>query len=256
MNISYKNWFLPPDLSTHGYQIDNLIILVHYLMLVLFIGWGAFMIVALVKFRARPGVKADPVGVTSHANTYFEVGVAIIEVMILVGLAIPVWAELKSNPPTSQQADVEVRVVGEQFAWNIHYPGADGKFGRTAVSLVDQSNPLGLDRDDEAAADDITTINQFHFPVGKTVLVHLTSKDVIHSFNIPSMRVKQDAIPGMTVPMWFKAKETGEGEIACAQLCGLGHYRMKGFFTVDSEEDYQVWLDEQAEAAAFEDDYY
>ncbi len=256
MNISYKNLWLPPDISTHGAQIDHIIVVLHWIMLILFVGWGLFMITALVRFRARDGRAADYKGVTNHYSTYIEVAVVIAELVVLVGLSIPVWAAVKGDPPSAGEADVVVRVVAEQFAWNVHYPGADGKFGRTDVNLVDQSNPLGIDGDDAAAADDITTINQFHFPVGKKVLVHLSSKDVIHSFSLPTMRVKQDAIPGMTVPMWFEAKETGQGEIGCAQLCGLGHYRMKGFFSVDTEEDFEAWLAEQAEAASFADDYY
>ncbi|TFH20662.1 MAG: hypothetical protein E4H03_11865, partial [Myxococcales bacterium] len=108
-----------------------------------------------------------------------------------------------------------------------------------------------------AAKDDIATINQFHFPVGKKVLLSLTSKDVIHSFWMNIMRVKQDAIPGNTVPLWFEAKQTGKGEISCAQLCGLGHYRMKGFFSVDTDEEYAAWLAEQAKSSAGgADDYY
>jgi cytochrome c oxidase subunit 2 len=249
-------WGLPPDISTHGYAIDNIIVWMHWFMIALFVGWGLFMLAALIKFRARPGHAANYHGVESHLSTYFEAAIAVVEVVFLVFLSIPVWAEIKTDVPKPEEADVNVRVVGEQFAWNIHYPGPDGKFGKTDVSLVDGSNPLGIDRKDAAAKDDITTINQFHFPVNKKVLVNLTSKDVIHSFGLPVMRVKQDAIPGMTVPVWFEAKETGQFEIACAQLCGLGHYRMKGFFSVDTPEKYDAWLKEQAAAASFEGDYY
>jgi cytochrome c oxidase subunit 2 len=249
-------WGLPPDISTHGWAIDNIIVWMHWFMIVLFIGWGLFMLAALIKFRARPGHGANYHGVESHLSTYLEGAIAVVEVVFLVFLSIPVWAEIKTEVPKPEEAEVNVRVVGEQFAWNIHYPGPDGKFGKTDVSLVDGSNPLGIDRKDAAAKDDITTINQFHFPVNKKVLVNLTSKDVIHSFGLPVMRVKQDAIPGMTVPVWFEAKETGQFEIACAQLCGLGHYRMKGFFSVDTPEKYDAWLKEQAAAASFEGDYY
>jgi cytochrome c oxidase subunit 2 len=249
-------YWLPPDISVHGARIDNIINLMHWFMLILFIGWGAFLVYTLIKFRARPGRAADYQGVQTHATSYLEAGIVVIEVILLVGLSIPVWAELKVNPPAPSEAEVVVRVVAEQFAWNVHYPGADGKFGKTDVSLVGGSNPLGLVSDDPAGKDDITTINQFHFPVGKQILVHLTSKDVIHSFWMPTMRVKQDAIPGSTFPLWFEAKETGQFEIGCAQLCGLGHYRMKGFFSVDTEEEFAAWQKEQAEAAALEDDYY
>jgi len=249
-------WGLPPDISTHGPAIDNIIIWMHWFMIALFVGWGLFMLFAMVKFRARPGHAASYHGVESHLSTYLEGAIAVVEVVFLVFLSIPVWADMKGYPPMAEAADVNVRVVGEQFAWNVHYPGPDGKFGKTDVALVDGSNPLGLDRKDPAAKDDVTTINQFHFPVHKKILVNLTSKDVIHSFSLPVMRVKQDAIPGMTVPVWFEAKETGQFEIACTQLCGLGHYRMKGFFSVDTPEKYDAWLKEQAAASNFQGNYY
>jgi cytochrome c oxidase subunit 2 len=136
--------------------------------------------------------------------------------------------------------------VGEQFAWNIHYPGPDGKFGRTDNTLVSAENPLGLDRKDPDAKDDLVTPNQLHLPVDRPVLVRLSSKDVIHSFGLYEMRVKQDAIPGMQIPVWFTPTRVGEYEISCSQLCGLGHYRMRGFVTVESQADFQAWLKDQA----------
>jgi cytochrome c oxidase subunit II len=141
-----------------------------------------------------------------------------------------------------------VRVVAEQFAWNAHYPGADGMFGRTDVKLVAAENPLGLDRTDAAAKDDITTINQLNLPVNRPIVIHLTSKDVIHSFSLLQMRVKQDAIPGVTFPVWFTATKTGDWEINCSQLCGLGHYRMRGFYSIKTQADYDAWLKEEATA--------
>ncbi len=249
-------WWLPPDVSVHGHRIDLIINWLHWFMLALFVGWGVFMVYTLIRFRARPGVAADYKGVQTHASSYIEGVVALIEVIFLVGLSIPVWADVKANPPSPSEADVVLRVVGEQFAWNIHYPGADGKFSKTDAALVSQSNPLGLVGGDPDGADDIVTLNQLHFPVGKKVLLNLSSKDVIHSFWLPTMRVKQDAIPGMTVPLWFEAKDTGQFEIACAQLCGLGHYRMKGYFSIDTPDEFAKWLDEQKASAATEDDYY
>jgi cytochrome c oxidase subunit 2 len=138
-----------------------------------------------------------------------------------------------------------VKVVGEQFAWNVQYPGPDGKFGRTDISLVAADNPLGLDRRDPAAKDDVTTINQLNLPVDRPILVHLMSKDVIHSFGLYEMRVKQDAIPGMSIPVWFIPNRVGAYEITCSQLCGLGHFRMRGFVTVQTAADFQKWMDEQ-----------
>jgi cytochrome c oxidase subunit 2 len=209
---------------------------------------------------------ADYRGVTSHRSTYLEIGVAVVEAVLLIGFAIPLWAARVDAMPSESEATV-VQVTGEQFAWNIHYPGPDGKFGRTDVALLDlQSNPLGLDRDDPAAKDDVTTVNQLYLPVNRPVIVRLRSKEVIHSFGVPEFRVKQDAIPGLTIPIWFvptittaemrarTGNDAFQYEIACAQLCGLGHARMRGFVTVQTAEEFQKWLDdtiaEQAAAAS------
>jgi cytochrome c oxidase subunit 2 len=135
-----------------------------------------------------------------------------------------------------------VRVVGEQFSWNVHYPGGDGRFGRTRIDLIGPDNPLGLDRSDGDARDDVTTINQLHLPVGIPVVIYLTSKDVVHSFTLPQMRVKQDMIPGSVQTAWFTPTQTGQWEITCSQLCGLAHYRMRGFYTVESDAAYRAWL--------------
>ncbi len=235
---------LPFDASANGVEIDNMMGLVHWLMLVLLVGWGAFFIYCLVRFRKSRNPKANYVGVRSHLSNYSEVGIAIVEGVLLIGLAFPIWAEIRSEFPPEENSTV-IHVVAEQFAWNVHYPGDDGVFGRRDISLITPEDPLGLDRSDPNAKDDITTINQLNLPVNKPVIVHLTSKDVIHSFGIPVMRVKQDAIPGMTIPVWFVPTEIGLYEIACAQLCGLGHYRMRGFITIQSDDDFQAWLEEE-----------
>ena len=257
---------LPPLASAHGGQIDNLIGWIHIFMLILFVGWGGFILYAIVRFRKSRNPVADYRGVTSHRSTYLEVGVAVVEAVLLIGFAIPLWATRVEALPPENEALV-VQVTGEQFAWNIHYPGPDRIFGRTDIKLLDlQTNPLGLDRSDPAAKDDVTTVNQLHLPVNTPVIVRLRSKEVIHSFGVPEFRVKQDAIPGLTIPIWFiptvttadMKTRTGnpefEYEIACAQLCGLGHARMRGFVTVQTTEEFQKWLEEttaeQAGAAA------
>ncbi len=248
MNEKYYGGWLPIDISTHGAGIDRLIGVLHIAMAVLFIGWVVFMMYTLVRFRQRGGHKADYHVKHFKAPTYIEVGVALFELVLLTAFAMPLWNQVRTERPPADKS-LEVRVVAQQFAWNIHYPGGDGKFGKTDPNLMSASNPLGLDSSDGAAKDDITTINQMHVPVNKPVIVHLSSKDVIHSFTVPVMRVKQDSIPGETIALWFEAKDTGDFEIACAQLCGLGHYRMRGFFIVDTQEKFQQWLAEQAPAA-------
>lgn len=232
----------PVDISTHGYEIDRLINIVHVFMAILFIGWFIFFVYTLFRFRAKPGHKAAYHTKHFKLPTYLEVGVAITEVILLVVFSIPLWYHVKKDFPAKEKS-LEVRVVAEQFAWNIHYPGKDGVFGKTDPKLMNASNPTGLDPDDPAGKDDVTTINQLHVPANKPVIAHLTSKDVIHSFALPVMRVKQDVIPGQSIPVWFEAKRAGNFEIACAQLCGLGHYRMRGYFIVDENEAFNTWMD-------------
>lgn len=198
---------LPPDGAVHGAGIDSLITWVHWLMLVLFVGWGIFYVYTLLRFRKSRNPNASYTGVKSHISSYTEVGVLVAEVVLLVGFSIPMWSNRVDDFPPEKDATV-VRIVAEQFAWNIHYPGRDGKFGRTAITLIDADNPLGLDRTDPDAKDDITTLNQFNLPVNKPVLIHLSSKDVIHSINFPPYRVKQDAIPGISIPVWFTPTKT------------------------------------------------
>lgn len=266
-----RNIGLPINASTDGAAIDEILGLVHWLMLVLFLGWGLFFIISLVKFRASKQPKADPEGVKSHISSVLEVVVAIIEMIILVGFALPVWANRVNNVPDSGSDVVHMRVVAQQFTWNIHYPGPDGKFGETRPELVDEmDNPVGLDRSSEFGQDDFVTINQLHIPVHKRIRLDLSTKDVIHSFSLPELRVKQDAIPGMNIPVHFEATITtdeflksmegalreGKGfEIACAQLCGMGHYRMKGFLTVHDQEGYDAWLVEQEALLNEEDEW-
>jgi cytochrome c oxidase subunit 2 len=234
----------PVQASTHAAEVDQMTVLVHWLMLVLFVGWGIFFVFVLFRFRKGANPKASYTGAKGKISKGLEVAVAVIEVVLLVFYAIPAWAKRVKAFPAESEA-VVVRVIAEQFAWNVHYPGPDGKFGRTEIRLVSADNPIGLDRSDPNAKDDITTINQLNLPVDRPVLVHLTSKDVIHSFGLYEMRVKQDAIPGMTIPVWFIPNRVGEYEIACSQLCGLGHFRMRGFVTIQAAADYQKWFNDQ-----------
>lgn len=239
-------WGLPINASAHGSEIDKMILLLHLLMLVLFIGWGIFFTVAVVRFRQSRHPQANYKGVQSHFSSVVEVGVAVVEMILLIGFSIPFWVKQVNAFPERKDI-IEVRVVAEQFAWNVHYPGKDGAFGKTDIKLIDkQSNPLGINQNDPAAKDDFTTINQLHIPIGVPVLIHLSSKDVMHSFGVPLMRVKQDVIPGMSLPVWFTPTQTGLFEISCAQLCGLGHYRMKGFITVHKPKEYEKWVSEQS----------
>lgn len=240
---------LPEQASTHAGEIDQIIGLVHWLMLVLFVGWGIYFVYVLFRFRASANPKADYHGTKGKASKGIELAVVVVEMVLLVFYAIPAWAKRMNDLPAESEA-VVVRVVAEQFAWNSHYPGADRKFGRTEAAKVAADNPVGLDRTDPSAKDDIVTINQLNLPIDRPALIQLSSKDVIHSFAIPQIRVKQDAIPGMDIPVWFIPNKLGDFEVNCSQLCGLGHYRMRGFVGIKTDAEYQAWLAEEAKTLA------
>ena len=240
---------LPVQASAHAAELDQMTVLVHWLMLVLFVGWGAFFLFVVVRFRRGANPTANYAGAKGKFAKSTEVLVAIIEIVLLVGYAIPAWATRVRELPSEDEA-VVVRVVSEQFAWNVQYPGRDRIFGRADAKLVSAENPLGLDRTDPRGRDDVTTINQLNLPIDRPVLVKLSSKDVIHSFGLYEMRVKQDAIPGMEIPVWFIPNRPGDYEIACSKLCGLGHYRMRGFVTVQSQTDFEGWMAEQEKELA------
>ena len=236
------NWLgLPVQASQHAPELDHMIVIVHWLMLVLFVGWGAFFVYVLARFRRSANPVASYTGAKGKLSKWVEIGVAVFEAILLLVYAIPAWAARVGSLPSGDEA-VVVRVVAEQFSWNVHYPGPDRQFGRTDVSLVRPENPMGIDRNDPAAKDDIETINQLTLPVDRPVLVHLSSKDVIHSFGLNELRVKQDAVPGMDIPVWFIPSRVGDYEIACSQLCGLGHYRMRGFVSIKTEADFRAFL--------------
>lgn len=235
---------LPVAASAEAGAVDEIMALVHWLMLVLFVGWSAFFVYVLVRFRRSRQPVAAYHGVRARWATWVEGGVLAAEVALLAFFSVPVWSARVDALP-SEQASTVVRVVAEQFAWNVHYPGADGVFGRTDIRLVNPDNPLGLDRRDPAGRDDITTINRLNMPIGKPVVVHLSTKDVIHSFALPEMRIKQDTTPGISQPVWFTPTVIGEWDIACSQLCGLGHSRMRGVYAVLSQADFDAWMARQ-----------
>jgi cytochrome c oxidase subunit 2 len=240
---------MPPNASEHGYQIDHIIEFSHWFMGALFVGWSAFFIYVLLRFRRSKHPVADHEGVKSGISTHLEFAVVLIEAVLLIGFAIPLWAKRVNSFPEDKDAII-VHAIGQQFNWNFHMPGPDGVFGRRDIALVTANNGLGLDPNDPASKDDLVFLGELHVPKDRPVIIELSSKDVIHNFALPHMRIAQDAIPGQIVPMWFKPVKTGTFEVVCGQLCGYGHYSMKGSLVVDEPAEYQAWLKEKAELAA------
>jgi len=239
---------LPELASKHGADVDKLILYVHYLMIVLFIGWSAFFVYTLWRFRRRQNANANYAGVTGHASNYLEALVAVVEIILLVGFAVPLWAKVVDDFPKESES-VNVRVIAQQFNWTARYPGADGKFGKQDVALVSSTNAFGLyqldgrfkDQDPEGK-DDVTATIEMAVPVGTNIIVSVTSLDVIHSFKVVPLRVTQDAIPGLRIPLHFVATKTNTFQITCAQLCGNGHSTMKGTIRVLPQDQFEAWL--------------
>ena len=236
---TYGDW-TPPQLSFHGGDLDNLINIIHVFMAFLFVPWLLFYLFCLNHYRQRPGHGAKYEPIKAKISKYAEIGVIIFEAILLVGFSTPAWAKYKNEPPAAKDR-LEIHVIAQQFQWNFHYAGKDGIFGRTDASKITASNPIGLDDTDPNAKDDIVTINDFHIPTNKDIYVRITSKDVIHSFDIPTMRVKQDAIPGMEIPIWFKVDPKATSASLIEQMSmtvpieEADWYRIRHFVTA---EDY------------------
>jgi cytochrome c oxidase subunit II len=240
---------LPVLASEHGQSVNNLIAYLHWLMFALFFGWLCYFIYALWRFQQRRSPKGDYVGVRSHASSYLEVTVAGIEATLLLFVALPIWSQRVKQFPKESEATV-IQVMAQQFAWNARYAGPDGVLGKQNAELVNAQNTFGVDPADPKGKDDVQVLNELHVPVNKPVIAYISSKDVIHSFKIPAMRVTQDATPGLRVPVWFKPVKEGRFQIFCAQLCGNGHANMaQGVLVVESPEAFAKWQASKVGAA-------
>ena len=244
----------PALVSQNGGDIDGLIIAVHLLMLVLFVGWIIYYFVALWKFRASSNPKADYKGVKSKTITNSIEGAVIVAELVLVVVATYYW-NFYVNKSDDFSDDSVIRVTAEQFAWSARYPGADGKLGAQSKTLVSGANPFGIDKTDPHGEDDIEVLkSDIVVPMkknkdgtSKSVTIDLASKDVIHCFKVLPLRVCQDVIPGLRIPIHFKPTKGGRYQVTCAQLCGDGHARMKGAVKVVDESEWDEWYKAEIE---------
>lgn len=245
---------IQPNAAANGMLIDDMIEFCHWFMLALFIGWIIYFCTTLWLFHRKRNPKADYYGARGGVSTHLEFSVVLVEAVLFFGFALTLWNTHVNEFPKPKDA-VTVRAIGEQFLWNFHYPGADGQFGDTHAKYTTADNPVGLDKADPAAQDDVVVKNEMHLPVGQPAIVEIFAKDVIHNFALPSMRVAQDAIPGMMIPIWFQPSKTSPAdeyglatpyEIVCGQLCGSGHGVMRAVLYVDTPADYDTWMQSQA----------
>ncbi len=243
--LGSRRW-LPELASEHGAGIDATLIFLlsatglFFLVGHLVLGW------TILRFGNKTDVSMRT------ADRRFERRLTVIIGLIIVlaaeggvlAIGMSSWRSFYVEKPPEDALFVEA--TGEQFAWNIRYPGADGVFGTVRPELIEITNPVGIDPDDPMGADDIVSINNLYVPAGRAVRVRLKAKDVIHSFFLPQFRVKQDAVPGMAIDVWFTPTAEGRFEIACTELCGLGHYRMKGMMHIVPAAQFEQWLAEKA----------
>ena len=219
-----SSWWLPENIAAGRDDIDFLFKLILIITGIAFVLVQGVLVYFLYRYRYREGEKA----IYAHGHWRLELAWTFFPALILFALAVyqrGPWLELKQDFPSEDEAMV-VELAPEQFEWNVRYPGPDGAF--------------------DTADDIVAPKNEFHVPVNQPVIVLLRAKDVIHSFYVPALRIKQDAVPGMTTRAWFQAAKPGRYEIACAELCGLGHYRMRAFLVVETAEEFEAWLQEKA----------
>lgn len=240
-----KRWWLPPVASAQGAEIDRLFFVTFAIIALAFILVQGALALFIWRFRDR-GQAAS----YWHHHPALEMTYTVIPAVVMVALtlmAARLWTRIHS-PAAADALMVEVRA--EQFTWLTRYPGADGTFGRIDARQYDrQRNPMALDRGDPAGSDDIV-VTETHFVVNRPVRLRLRSKDVIHSFFVPALRVKQDAVPGITVEISFTPTRIGRYQAVCAELCGVGHYVMVRPLVVETQEVFDAWLARQVERPA------
>jgi cytochrome c oxidase subunit 2 len=238
-----KTWWLPAGASAAAGWIDHQFALTFVIMGIVFVAAQLSLGYIVWKYRETPS--SPPVSY-SHGNTKLEIVWTLLTTVLFIGLNLmgsSVWASQRFDP--AEAGAVQVEVTGMQFAWYFRYPGADEKYGATSPKLMDPSAggeaAVGLNTSDPNAKDDVVT-GTMYLPVDREADISLRAVDVIHSFFVPNLRFKQDAVPGLNIHMHVKPTVIGEYEIACAELCGLGHYKMHGMVHVVSQADFDKWL--------------
>ncbi len=227
--------------------MDHLFSLIYYISVAIFILVNVVYVTFIIRYRRK---KKGDRAYYYHGNTLLEFSWTALPFALFLFLAFysdGIWQDIRYSDKTPNP-DLVVEVMGQTYMWHVRYPGSDGIFGRRDAKFMGMTNPFGIDPEDPNGKDDYVAINNMNIPVNKTVVVHLSSMDVIHSFFLPNMRIKQDAVPGQWVDVWFNSVKTGKYEIACAELCGSGHYLMRGVLNVTAQSEFDSWIDEQYNA--------
>ncbi len=224
------HWWFPGNASSVGGKVDDLFYVILYITGAVFVLVEATLLIFLIRYRARAGRKAEHIEGSNRAEIIWTT----IPAVILVTLALvsqPLWSKIK-NPEKFPPGADRLAIEAKQFEWHVTYPGPDGKIGTD---------------------DDFMKKDELHFVVNRDYVIYLTSRDVVHSFFVPAFRIKQDAVPGQHIFVWIKPTQTGTFELACSELCGLGHYRMRALVYVQTPQDYAAWLTSQGVAVNVSD---
>ncbi len=244
--VAARVWWLPVRASEQAPMVDGILDALFVIGLVFFVAAQVFLAVPLMRRRAAAGpFVPPPLTRMPGIGAIIAVLVLVIADATVLALSERDWFRMFSPPPADA---LRIEVVGRQFMWQFRYPGPDGRFGRTNLRFVTSGNPFGMDPDDPANAQNVVTVNEMHVVVGRPVVLQITALDVIHSFNLPNFRLKQDAVPGRPVTVWTTPDRAGTYEITCAQLCGVGHYTMRGIVVVQSPGAFAAWMASQRAA--------
>lgn len=236
----FSPWWWTP-IASNWVFMDSMITLTFWITGAVYVAVILFIAYCIFKFRHKEG----RVAAYEPENTKLEIWLTVVTSVGVAALLIPglvVWGQFVNVPDEAS----EVEVVGQQWYWSYRLPGEDGKLGIVDNRLITSDNPLGIDPNDPAGQDDVVVDGEeLHLPIGVPVKMLLRSVDVLHDYYVPEFRAKMDMVPGMVTFLWFEPTKIGEYEVLCAELCGTGHSFMRGAVFVDSDEDYQLWLQDQ-----------
>ena len=233
--------YFPPGISTYSESLDDLFRLVYWISAAIFVLVQIVLVTFIFKYRTRPGHKS----IYYHGNNVVEFVWTLAPTVLFAGLGLysdEMWKVMKYSSRVPSP-DVEIDVVGQAFNWHVRYPGGDGILGKRHARYRTAQNLFGIDPTDIHGKDDIVLTGEFNLPINKNVVVHLSSVDVLHSYFLPNFRIKQDAVPGSWIDVWFNGTKSGKYELACAELCGSGHYAMRGVLNMQSDADFATWMD-------------
>jgi cytochrome c oxidase subunit 2 len=241
-------WYLT-ELASNWSAIDDTITITFWVTGFVFVAVNLFMAYCIIRYRYNKDRRSEYEPENSKLEWWLT-GITTVGVAAMLAPGLFVWNDFVNVPEDAQ----DVEAVGQQWHWTYRFPGADGQLGTVDSRYVSDDNPFGMDPDDPRGQDDILVDSpEVHLPVDQPVRMLLRSKDVLHNFTVAQFRVKMDLVPGLVSHMWFTPTRTGEFEVLCEELCGIGHFAMRGMVVVDEQEDFDAWLDAQptyAELAA------